>query len=57
MLTAAASPVDQQDDDGCFTATFVHSVGYMGQATSKGNEAKSKMKHPSDMPTLRIEFG
>jgi len=23
----------------------------MGRATSKGNEAKSKMKHPSDMPT------
>ena len=23
----------------------------MGRATSKDNEAKKKMKHPSDMPT------
>ena len=29
----------------------------MGRATSKGNEAKSKMKHPSDMPTPRFEHG
>ena len=25
----------------------------MGRVTSKGNEAKSKMKQPSDMPTHR----
>ena len=24
----------------------------MGQVTSKGNEAKSKMKQPSDIPTI-----
>ena len=29
----------------------------MGRATSKGNEAKSKMKHPSDMPLPRFEHG
>ena len=29
----------------------------MGRATSKGNEAKSEMKHPSDMPTPRFELG
>jgi len=28
----------------------------MGRATSKGNEAKSKMKHPSDIPTPRYIF-
>ncbi|KAK2155439.1 hypothetical protein LSH36_240g02045 [Paralvinella palmiformis] len=28
------------DDDWCFTATFVHRVGLMGRATSKGNETK-----------------
>ena len=46
------------DDDGdcCFMATFVHMVGQMGQANSKSNEAKSKMKHPSDTPTLRFEL-
>jgi len=26
----------------------------MGRAISKTNEAKSKMKHPSDMPTPRV---
>jgi len=45
------------DDDWCFTVTFVHMVGQMGRATSKGNEAKSKMKQSSDMPTLRFELG
>ena len=45
------------DDDWCFTATFVHKVGYMGRATSNGNEAKSKMKQPSDIPTPRFETG
>ena len=44
------------DDDRCFKATFVHKVGSMGWATSKGNEAKSMMKHPSDMPTPRFEL-
>ena len=29
----------------------------MGQVTSKDNKAKSKMKHPLDMPTLRFEHG
>jgi len=29
----------------------------MGRATSKGNEAKSKMKQPSDMPMPRFEHG
>ena len=28
----------------------------MGQVTSKGNEAKSKMKLPTDMPTPRFEL-
>ena len=28
----------------------------MGQATSEGNEAKSKMKQPSDMATPRFEL-
>jgi len=42
---------DDDDDDWCCMATFVHMVGWMGRATSEGNEAKSKMKHPSDMPT------
>jgi len=27
----------------------------MGRATSKGNDAKSKMKHPSDITRLRFE--
>ena len=27
----------------------------MGQATSKGNEAKLKMKQPSDIPMRRFE--
>ena len=31
---------DDDDDDWSFTATFVHMVGQMGRATSKGNEAK-----------------
>ena len=35
------------DDDWCFTVTFVHMVVYMGRATSKGNEGRSKMKRPS----------
>jgi len=30
--------------------TFLHMVGYMDRASSKGNEAKSKMKQPLDMP-------
>ena len=29
----------------------------MGRATSNGNEAKSTMKHPSDMLTPRFEHG
>ena len=28
----------------------------MGRATSEGNETKSNMKHPSDMPTPRFEL-
>jgi len=32
---------DDDDDDWCFKATFVHMVG---------NETKSKIKQPSDMP-------
>ena len=46
--------MQDDDDDWCFMATFVHMVG---RATSKGNERKLKMKHPSDMPTLRLELG
>ena len=34
------------DNDCCFTATFVHMTGKMGRVTSKGNDAKPKMKHP-----------
>ena len=30
---------------------------YTGRATSKGNEAKSKMKQPSDIPTPRFDTG
>ena len=37
---------------GVLRATFVH----MGRATSEGNEAKSKTKQPSDMPTPRFEL-
>ena len=44
------------DDDWCFTAMFVHVVGEMGRTTSEGNEAKSKMEHLSDIPTLRFEL-
>ena len=29
----------------------------MGRATFKGDEVKSKMKQPSDMPTPRFEHG
>ena len=29
----------------------------MGRTTSKGNEVKSKMKYPSDMPTSRFKHG
>jgi len=29
----------------------------MGRATYKGNEGKSKMKQPSDMPMPRFEHG
>jgi len=29
----------------------------MGRVASKGNEAKLKMKQPSNMPTLRFERG
>ena len=43
-----------QDDDWYLMATFVQMVGQMGWATSKGNESKLKMKHPSDMPMLRL---
>jgi len=32
------------DDDRCFMTTFVHMEGQMDRATSKSNEAKSKMK-------------
>ena len=28
-----------------------------GPSDPKGNEGKSKMKQPSDMPTLRFEHG
>ena len=47
------------DNDWCFTATFVHKVGQMGmgQAISKGNETKWKVKQPSDMPTPGFERG
>ena len=45
------------DDDLCSTATFVHMVGLLGLVTSKGNEGKSEMKHPSDMPMPRFENG
>jgi len=38
-----------------FSATFVHMVGNMGRATYKGNEAKLKMKHSSDMPIPTFE--
>jgi len=38
-------------------ATFVHKVGKMDKVTSKGNEAKSTMKLPSDMPIPRLELG
>ena len=40
-----------------FRATFVHMVDQIGRATSKSNEAKSKMKYPTDMPTLRFGLG
>ena len=36
-------------------ATFVHMVGQMGLATSKDNEAMSKTKQSSDIPTPRFE--
>jgi len=39
-----------------FTATFMHMAGYMSRVASKSNEEKSKMKHPSDMPTPRFEL-
>jgi len=35
---------------------FVHMAGSISQATSKGNEVKSKMKHPSDMSTLSFKL-
>ena len=35
-------------------ATFVHMVGQMGRATSKDNEANSKMKRSSDIPSAEI---
>jgi hypothetical protein len=35
------------DDDCCFTVTF---------ATSNGNEAKSKMKHPSDIDEQWLNY-
>jgi len=47
---------EDDDDEWYFMATFVHMVGQMGRATSKGNEAKSKMEHPSDVPTPRFEL-
>ena len=40
----------------CFTATFAHKVGWMSRATSEGNEAKWKIKHPSDRPRARFEL-
>ena len=53
--TMARSSMSQDDDDWCFTDTFVHKEGEMSQVTSKGNEAKSRMKQPSDMPTPRFK--
>ena len=38
-------------------ATFVDMVDKMGQVASKGNEMKSKMKQPSDIPMPRFELG
>ena len=34
----------------------VHTVGEMDRATSNGNEAKSKMKHTSDMHKPRVKL-
>jgi len=48
---------DADDDDWWLTATLVHNVGSMGRATSNGNEAKSKMKQPWDMPMPKSEHG
>jgi len=45
----------EDDDDWSFMVNFVHTVDEMVRATYKGNEAKSKMKHPSDMPMPRFE--
>ena len=45
---------DDDDDDWCSTATFVHKLGQMSRATSNSNGASWKMKHPSDMPTPRL---
>ena len=57
-LAASEDALDDDDDDDdvdlCFTGMFVHKVGKMGRTTSKCNEAKSKMKQPSDMPTPRL---
>ena len=36
--------IEDDDDDWCFTATFVHKVSLMGLAAPKGNETKSRMK-------------
>ena len=41
------------DDDWCFTATWYTKTG---RAAYKCNEAKSEMKHPSDMPTPKFEL-
>ena len=47
---------NSRGDDWCLTATFVQMASWMGRATSIGNEAKSKMKHPSDIPTPRFDL-
>jgi len=33
---------DDDDDDWCFTATFVHMIGYMGRETSKGKKLSQR---------------
>ena len=51
-------PTNIDEDYWCFTATFVYMVGWIGRATSEGNEAKSGMKQFfSDMHTPRFEHG
>ena len=36
---------------------LVHMLGQMGQATYKDNDGKSKIIHPSDVPTPRSNSG